>query len=310
MSLPDSKGAQLAAAQDPALSWRGRVRAAANPAGSGPWLDERANVLGLGLAIVTLIVFFTVKSPYFLTVSNFEVIGTAVSVAGVMSAVSTIVLVSGGLDLSIGAVAALGGLVAAEAISSGWSLGWALAAGFGAGALAGLANTALVVVIGVNALIATIGTQFMVRGIDYLIVNGQPVDVNQSKHFIYVGNGTPWGVPMPIFIMAGCFIVAGAVLRFTRFGSRVYATGGSPSAATLGRHRVGRLGQSSMLRAECPRLLRGSSWRRLIRLRSPTLARASSFRFSQQSFSAGRRLRRSGWCSWDLSRCRHAGDPR
>lgn len=232
----------MAAVQDPGpLSWRGRVRAAATPAGRRFWLDERANVVGLGLAIAALIVFFAVKSPHFLTVSNFEVIGTAVSIVGVMAAVSTIVLVSGGLDLSIGAVAALGGLVAAETISSGWSLGWALAAGIGAGAVAGLANTALIVVVGVNALIATIGTQFMVRGIDYLAVNGQPVNVNQSKHFVYIGNGTPWGVPMPIFIMVGCFIAAGAVLRFTRFGSRVYATGGSQSAARLAGIRVGRL---------------------------------------------------------------------
>ena len=63
--------------------------------------------------------------------SNFEVIGTAVSIVGVMAAVSTIVLVSGGLDLSIGAVAALGGLIAAKAIASGWSVGWALAVGSG-----------------------------------------------------------------------------------------------------------------------------------------------------------------------------------
>jgi ribose/xylose/arabinose/galactoside ABC-type transport system permease subunit len=99
----------------------------------------------------------------------------------------------------------------------------------------------LIVALGVNALIATIGTQFMIRGVDYLWVNGQPVDVFDNKQFLYLGNGRPAGIPMPIFIMVGCFVVVGAVLHFTRFGSRVYTTGGSERSARLAGVRVGLL---------------------------------------------------------------------
>lgn len=205
------------------------------------WLDERANVVGLGLAILVLVALFATKSPHFLTVSNFEVIGTAISITGIMAAVSTVVLVSGGLDLSISAVAALGGLIAAKAVAAGLPTGWALLLGLGAGAAAGLVNSVLIVGIGINALIATIGTQFMFRGIDYLSVNGQPVDVFTKAHFIYLGNGTPFGIPMPIFITLGAFALIGALLRFTRFGAHVYAVGGSEPATRLAGVRVGRL---------------------------------------------------------------------
>src|SRR4051812_15343284 len=111
-------------------------------------LDERANVIGLSVTIVGLIVYFTLQSPHFLSTSNFKVIGTAISITGIMAAASTIVLISGGLDLSIGAVAALGGLVCTQVLLDGAPLAVALAAGLLAGAVAGLANSLLIVGLG------------------------------------------------------------------------------------------------------------------------------------------------------------------
>jgi ribose transport system permease protein len=222
----------------PASSDDRRERAAGN---GWAWLDERANIVGLTVATVGLIVLFSILSPNFLTLDNFKVIGVAVSITGIMACFTTIVLISGGLDLSIGAVAALGGLAAAAASAGGIPLPLALLAGIGAGVVAGLVNATLIVGLGVNALIATIGTQFMIRGVDFLVVNGQPVVVFDEKDFLYIGNGEPLGVPMPIFIMFFAFVLVGVLMRFTRFGSRVYATGGSERAARLAGVRVGRL---------------------------------------------------------------------
>jgi ribose transport system permease protein len=204
-------------------------------------LDERLNLIGLAVTIGFLIAFFALKSPHFLTTSNFAVIGTAISITGIMAAFSTIVLISGGLDLSIGAVAALGGLVSTQVVVSGASLAVAILAGLGAGLGAGLVNSLLIVGFGVNALIATIGTQFMLRGTDYLFVNGQPVDAFGRKSFLYVGNGTPLGVPTPIYLLLASFVAVAALLHFTRFGSRVYAVGGNEQAARLAGIRVGLL---------------------------------------------------------------------
>jgi ribose transport system permease protein len=204
-------------------------------------LDERANVIGLSVTIIGLIVYFTVKSPHFLSTSNFKVIGTAISITGIIAAASTIVLISGGLDLSIGAVAALGGLVCTQVLLDGAPLAVALAAGLLAGAVAGLANSLLIVGFGVNALIATIGTQFMIRGVDFLYVDGQPVDAFGESSFLQIGNGSPLGIPTPIYLLTAVFLVVAALLRWTRFGSRVYAVGGSEDAARLSGIRVGTL---------------------------------------------------------------------
>jgi len=205
------------------------------------WLDERANIVGLAVATAALIVFFSVMNANFLSLENFKVIGVAISITGIMAFFSTVVLISGGLDLSIGAVAALGGLASAQMAANGAPLIVAILVGIAAGIAAGLLNAGLIVGLGVNALIATIGTQFMIRGVDFLVVDGQPVNAFDEKSFLYIGNGEPLGVPMPIFIMLAAGLIVGGLMHLTRFGSRVYATGGSERAARLAGVRVGRL---------------------------------------------------------------------
>jgi len=204
-------------------------------------LNEHANVIGLAVTLIALCVFFAYKSPHFFTVSNALVIGTAVSVVVIMAVVQTIVLISGGLDISITSVLALSSIATALALSHGAPLLVALLAGVAVGAAAGLVNSALIVLIGVNALIATIATQFAFRGVAFLSTDGNAVDLSQRRNFTRIGNDRFLDVPIPIWIAAGmCLLVIGT-LRFTRFGSNVYSVGGSGEAARLAGIRVGRL---------------------------------------------------------------------
>jgi ribose/xylose/arabinose/galactoside ABC-type transport system permease subunit len=99
-----------------------------------------SEIIGLAVAILAAIVVFSIASPYFFDLNNFYNIGRAVAVYGIVAAVTTIVLVSGGLDLSLSSVMALGGVVAAQVIGVVESTPLALIAAVGAGTLAGLFN--------------------------------------------------------------------------------------------------------------------------------------------------------------------------
>lgn len=204
-------------------------------------LSERADAVGLGVALVALVVFFSIRSPYFLSTANFSAIGVAIAVFGIIAAVQTIVLICGELDLSITAVYALAGIVTVKASDAGAPSVIALLAGIGTGVAAGSLNAAVVVGIGVNALIATIGTQFVIRGVALITTQGQNEAFNPNAVFTFLANGDVAGIAFPIVLSVGVFLLVGGAMRFTRFGSRVYATGGSENAARLAGISIWRL---------------------------------------------------------------------
>jgi ribose transport system permease protein len=200
-----------------------------------------SEIIGLAVAILAAIVVFSIASPYFFDLNNFYNIGRAVAVYGIVAAVTTIVLVSGGLDLSLSSVMALGGVVAAQVIGVVESTPLALIAAVGAGTLAGLFNALLIVKVGINPLIATIGTQFAIRGAIFMWTGSVPISLFGKTGFLAFGNGYVLGVPSAVLMLFAVFIVIGLVMHYTRFGSRVYALGGSETATALAGISVGRL---------------------------------------------------------------------
>lgn len=220
----------------------GAVEAAVRPTNRATaLLLHNTDTLGLAIAIVIVITVFSVLSPYFFAVNNFYNIGRAVAVFGMVAAVSTIVLVSGGLDLSLSSVMALGGVVAAQVIVNVDSTLLALLAAVVAGTLAGLFNALLIVNVGINPLIATIGTQFTVRGAIFMWTGATPVSLFGHDAFLSFGTGSLAGVPNAILLLLAVFVVVWLVMQFTRFGSNVYAVGGSEVASSLAGIDVGRL---------------------------------------------------------------------
>ena len=191
------------------------------------------NIAGLALALVILGIIVQSQSEFFLRQNNLLNIGRAVAVTGVIAAVTTIVLIGGELDLSIGAALGLGGIVAATVLDQGAPLIVVLAAGVITGLVVGLLNAGLIVGIGVNPLIATLGTMFALRGAAYIWTNGSSVVVFGNEEFAFLGNGKVAGIPFSVIVLGAVFVLVGAILTWTRFGSNVYAIGGDRDASRL-----------------------------------------------------------------------------
>ena len=202
---------------------------------------RHADTFGLLLFLIALGTFFSLKSPYFLAWSNFSAIAVAMSVYLTIACVQTIVLVSGGVDLSIMSTLALSGLAVQWALVRGWPPVLVLGCGLAIGIIVGLTNALIIVGVGVNALVATIGTAFAVRGLALIWTGGQPQDYFTDSWLNEIGNGTILGVRTPIVIALSVFLVVLLAMRFTRFGSRVYAIGGSEYATRMSGISVKRL---------------------------------------------------------------------
>ena len=189
--------------------------------------------LSLLVIFIALCVFFSLLSPYFLTIDNFVNIAKTLPVVGIVAIGETLVLLSGGVDLSVGSVAALSGVVTGllwEQI--GLPIWIAALAGLLTAGLIGLINGLLVTRASINPLIATLATFSAVRGLAFVLTNAQ---MNQLTHpqFQQIGRGDLLGVPIPFIIMLVLYAIFIFILRRTPFGRDLYAIGGNLMAARL-----------------------------------------------------------------------------
>lgn len=186
----------------------------------------------MGLVIVTLLLvaFFSVAADYFLTTNNILNISRSIAINGIVAMGVTVLLISGALDLSIASVMSFTGVVAAQALSSGWSVPSAIAVALVVGMIAGLLNGLLVTKIGLNSIIVTLGTMFVWQGASSILAGGKESLITDSN-FLYLGGGRPLGIPMPFVLLVGVLIIAHIVLRHTRVGTHVYAVGGDDLAS-------------------------------------------------------------------------------
>ena len=207
-------------------------RVAAPPMQGRPSVARRlvgSQSSGLLVANVVLFVALAIGAPGFFSSSNFESTATLAAYTGVMSAVATLVLISGGLDLSVGAVAVFAGQGCALALENGWSTAAAVGAALAIGAGAGAVNAGFIVGLGINPLIATIGTAFVIRGLALGWTDGGSTII-ESQTILDLGAATWLGIPEAMYIMLGVFAGVGFVLRFTRLGSNFLAAGSNPIA--------------------------------------------------------------------------------
>lgn len=181
---------------------------------------------GLTLALILTIVYLSISTPYFFSTINAINISTAISYIGIAAAIATLVLISGGVDLSIAAVMAIAGTSAAGLMDAGHSPWIAILVGLALGLLVGVINAILIASIGINPLIATIGSGFVVRGFSYIVINSRELNIS-NKTFLYFGQGLVLGVPIPSIIMLLTFIAVGFVMKMTVIGQHFYAIGGT-----------------------------------------------------------------------------------
>jgi ribose/xylose/arabinose/galactoside ABC-type transport system permease subunit len=188
--------------------------------------------LSLALAFVLECVFFTLKSPYFLTSENFANIGRAIAIIGVAAVGETIVVISGGFDLSIGATMAAAGMISGYLVNDGTNLWLAFAAALGLGLAVGLANGAVVCYARINPLIATLATLSIVRGLGFVISGGEDLVIS-NQTYLNIGTNSFLGVPWVVWILIVTFLVFGAAMPRSRFGRYTYAIGSSLRASKL-----------------------------------------------------------------------------
>lgn len=192
----------------------------------------------LGYALLFVVLALTVEN--FFTVGNLIGLLLAVAQIGMVACTMMFCLASRDFDLSVGSTIAFAGVLGAMILAHTDSLLLAFAGALGAGALIGAGNGVLIAYLRVNALIATLATMLMVRGLAFIVSDGQAVGI-ANEGFMSVGD-TQWlGLPLPVWLTVICFVVFGLLLNHTVFGRNSLAIGGNPEAARLAGVRVERL---------------------------------------------------------------------
>ena len=188
---------------------------------------------GILIMLLVLIIYFSFGAEYFLTGSNVVNVLRQSAVTGISAVGLTYVMLTGGIDLSIGAVIGLTAVTAASCMAKfGLSPILACIIALALGALIGLINGILVNYVDIPALIATLGVMTSVRGLCYILTGGLPV-YGFPASFDIIGKGYVGVIPVPVIIMAVVLILGWYVLNRTRYGRYLYAIGGSREAARL-----------------------------------------------------------------------------
>ncbi len=195
------------------------------------------------VVLIGLVLIMAGLSPYFWSVSNFMNILLATSTIGVLAIAATFVLSSGGLDLSIGSVVGLSGVVGASvAVNLGMSTPVAVLATIGSGALAGLINGWIITRGFVPAFIVTLGMLGVARGLALVISDGRVI-YGLPDWMLFLGQGRPYCIPMPFLILVSVAFIMHIVLAYTRYGRHTLAIGDNENAArtagiNVGLHRL------------------------------------------------------------------------
>ncbi|MGF6536317.1 ribose transport system permease protein [Paraburkholderia sp. GAS33] len=203
------------------------------------WLKIRElNILSVLILVGIVISIF---SPYFLTTNNLMGVFRSFSLVGIMSIGMMLVIITGGIDLSVGSVMGLSSLMTALAFQHGWGPLPAVLAGLCAGLIVGAFNGVLITWIQLPPFIATLGTLSIGRGLMYIITKGVPLTPDVPDSFTFIGQGYFGFVPVPVVIMLLLTVCFSILMRRTRFGRHVYATGGNEVAARLSGVRTHRV---------------------------------------------------------------------
>ncbi|QYR20194.1 ribose ABC transporter permease [Paenibacillus sp. sptzw28] len=188
--------------------------------------------LGSVIGLLLIIVVLSVTADNFLSVDNLLNVLRQVSINALIAFGMTFVILTGGIDLSVGSILALSSAVAAGLMAGGTDTWIAVIAGLGAGMLMGAINGALVAKGRLAPFIVTLATMTVFRGFTLVYTDGRPI-TGLNKDFAAFGKGYFLQIPMPIIWMVIAFAVLYIVLKHTTFGRRVYAIGSNEEATWL-----------------------------------------------------------------------------
>ena len=196
--------------------------------------------IGPGLFIILFIeiIFFSVMSEYFLSWENFKNILRASTIIGIMALGQTIVMISGGFDLSVGSISAATALSAAWILQEGFGFIFGILIAIFIGGALGVFNGVIVGYFKINPLIATLGMMSIIRGLGY-IFSDIAVRI-QNQNFLNIGSGQIFSIPYVAIILVFLFVVVGLTIPKFSFGRYMYAIGSNERACVLAGVRVNR----------------------------------------------------------------------
>ena len=190
--------------------------------------------VSLLIALALLVAFIGGQNSNFFYSSNIATIGTTVAIVGILSVVQTVVMLLGGLDISVSSQAGLTSVVSAMVFMATQSAAAGIATALVLGVGTGLLNGVIIVYGRVNAVIATLATLAAYRGLANLISNGRAQGYTGIDHtFVFLARGTIVGIPVLIWILVVVALLAQLVLHYTDIGRNIYAVGGNATAARL-----------------------------------------------------------------------------
>mgnify|MGYP000706143236 CR=1 FL=1 len=192
------------------------------------------------LTLIALFVGLIIATPNFFTSTNLSSVVRQTAVINIMALGMTMVIITGGIDLSVGSILALAGCLGtmtmtsgtmtSGTMTSGYSVPAGIAVGIVVGCLAGLLNGALTTRLRINPFIVTLGTLLIIRGFALILTNGMPVQ-NVPKGFSFLGEGSVAGVPFVLLILLAVAAVVHVILEHTKLGRYAFAIGSNPDAA-------------------------------------------------------------------------------
>lgn len=191
--------------------------------------------VSLILAIVVLVAVIGSQNSSFFLVSNIKTIGTAVAISGLVALVQTVVIIMGGIDISVGSVAGLASVTSAMIFTATGSNAFVAVVGaLAIGSVCGLINGCVVVYGRVTPLIATLAALATYKGVAQLVSDGRAQGYTGSDpFFVFLARGSLLGIPTLIWVLALVAIAIHVMLRYSRVGRNNYAVGGNDTAARL-----------------------------------------------------------------------------
>ena len=187
---------------------------------------------GLVLALIALVIVLSLLSDRFMTQSNLVNVLRQISINAIIAAGMTVVIIGRGIDLSVGSLLALTGVVGAALAVGGLPAGIAIAAALGLGLAMGVFNGAFVAYAGVAPFIVTLAGLTIFRGMALAFTDGRPIS-GLPPVFRTIGYGSFLGLPVPVWIMVGFLLLTHVILKYTALGRSIYAIGGNEEAARL-----------------------------------------------------------------------------
>jgi ribose/xylose/arabinose/galactoside ABC-type transport system permease subunit len=191
--------------------------------------QDNFTLLGLVVTLVLLSSIFGITSQYFFLPKNMLNIGQSISIRGIIAIGLTAVLITGGLDLSIAAVAAVAGMVAAAILKANGSGTQAVLIALAAAAGLGAINGVVIVRFRINPIIATLGTLLLFRGLAYVVSNGENIVIGTNA-WSYLGRGYFLGIPVSLILFLVLIFLAWLFMKHTILGNYLYAIGGNSTA--------------------------------------------------------------------------------